>query len=209
MTVTAERRAKIDTWVYDVNDKREQSFLSESDAVRLGIVKSDLKGSTEEVIGRVSYLPKLNPPSNGIVSGNETQEEIDKRMKALINQFPSVLTDVTGKSQGEPIKIQLKSDMSPVIQALRRILMHYWERLRQELGKMKEEDIIKGPITIEEPGTFLSNLVIKDKKGRDRICVTLDCHAVNKAIYATHEPIPAPDELRHYLGAVTVFPHLI
>ena len=54
---------------------------------------------------------------------------------------------------------------------------------------MKEEDIIEGPITIEEPGTFLSDLVITDKKGTDRIGVTLGCEAVNKAIYATHEPI--------------------
>ena len=83
----------------------------------------------------------------------------------MINQFPSVFTDVTGRFQGEPIKIQLKSDMSPVIQPPRRVPMHYRERLRQELEKMKKEDII------EEPGTFLSNLVITDRKGTDRISV--------------------------------------
>ena len=168
--------------MYVVNDKREQLLLGESDAVHLGIVKLDLKGSTEEVRGRVSYIPKPNPPSNGIVSGNETQEEINRRMKALINQFPSVFADVKGKVQGEPIRIQLKSDMSSVIQPSRRVPMQYRERLRQELEKIKEEDIIEGPITIEEPGTFLSNLVITDKKGTDRIRVTLDCQAVNKAI---------------------------
>ena len=192
VSLTAERGAKIDTWVYVVNDKREQSLLGESDAVRLGIVKLDLKGLTEEVIGRVSYIPKPDPPSNGTVSGNETQEEINKRMKAMINQFPSVFTDVTGKFQCEPIKIQLKSVMSLVIQPPRRVPMHYGERLRQELEKMKEEDITEGPITIEEPGTFLGNLVVADKKGTDRIRVTLDCQAVNKAISATHEPIPTP-----------------
>ena len=138
VTLTAERGAKIDAWVYVVNDKREQLFLGESDAVRLGIVKLDLKGSTKEVMGRVSYLLKPNPPSNGIVSGNETQEEIGKRMKALVNRFPSVFTDVTGKFQGKPIKIQLKSDMSPAIQPPCKIPMHYWERLRQELGKIKD-----------------------------------------------------------------------
>ena len=115
-----------------MNDKREQSFLGESDAVRVGIAKLDLKGSTQEVMRRVSYLPKPNPPSNRIVSGNETQEKIDKKVKALINKFPSVFTDLTGKFQGEPIKIQLKSDVSPVIQPPRRVPMHYRERLRQE-----------------------------------------------------------------------------
>ena len=182
MTLTAERGAKIDTWVYVVNNKRQQSLLGESDAVRLGIVKLDLKVSTEEVIGRVSYTLKPDPPSNGIVSGNETQEEINKRMKAMINQFPSVFTNVTGKFQGEPIKIQLKSDMSPVIQPPRRVPMYYRERLRQELEKMKEEDIIEGPTTIEEPGIFLSNLVITDKKGTDRIHVTLDCQAEKQSM---------------------------
>ena len=65
---------------------------------------------------------------------------------------------------------------------------------------MKEEGIIEGPITIEEAGTFLSNLVITDKKDTDRIYLTLDCQAFKEVIYATHEPIPTPNELRHHLA---------
>ena len=65
---------------------------------------------------------------------------------------------------------------------------------------MLEEDIIEGPISIQEPGTFLTNLVITDKKSSDRICVTLDCQAVNNSIYATHKPIPTTKELRHQLS---------
>ena len=106
--------------MYVVNDKREQSLPGESDAVNLGIVKLDLKGATEKVMGRVSHLPKPNPPSNGIVSGKETQEKLAKKKEALINKFSSVFTDVTRKFQGEPIKIQLKLDVSPVIQPSRR-----------------------------------------------------------------------------------------
>ena len=64
---------------------------------------------------------------------------------------------------------------------------------------MISEDIIKGPIDIEEPGTFLSNLVITDKKGTDKLRVTLDCQEVKKSIYPTHEPIPKVEELRHEL----------
>ena len=75
-----------------------------------------------------------------------------------------------------------------MIQLLCKVPMHYRERLRQELGKMKEANIIEGPITIEKPGTFLSNLVITDKKGTGRICVTFDCQAFNKAIHATQVP---------------------
>ena len=71
--------------------------------------------------------------------------------------------------------------------------------LEAELKKMVQDDIIEGPIDIEEPGTFLSNMVITYKKDTDRIRVTLDCQSVNKEIYPTHEPIPSSEELRHNL----------
>ena len=106
---------------------------------------------------------------------------------------------MTGKVKGAPIKIQVREDAIPVIQPPRRIPLHYMERLEAELKKMKSEDIIEGPLDLEEPGTFLSNLVITDKKDSNRIRVTLDCQAVNKVIYPTHEPIPSSDELQHQL----------
>ena len=137
----------------------------------------------------VSYIPKSNPTSNEIVSGNETREEIDKKMQALINKFFSIFTDITGKSQGEPMKILLKADASPAIQPPCRIPTHYRDILREEFRKMKEEDIIEGPITNEEPGTFLSNSVITDKKDTHRIRVTLNFQAFNKLIYPTHKPV--------------------
>ena len=73
---------------------------------------------------------------------------------------------------------------------------------------MISEDIIEGPVDIKVPGTFLSNLVITDKKGTDKIRVTLDCQEVNKSIYPTHEPIPTVEELRHELRGSDRFPSL-
>ena len=126
----------------------------------------------------------------------------------IIKDFPSVFTDTTGRFRGEPIKIQVKSNAVPVIQAPRRIPVHYRERATAELEKMISEDIIEGPIDIEEPGTFLSNLVITNKKGTDNVRVTLDCQEVNKSIYSAHEPIPTVEELRHELRGSNRFPSL-
>ena len=197
VTLTAERGASIETWAYVVDDKREHSLLGESDAVRLGIVKLDLKGSSEEVIQKVDYLRKTD------VKGAKTEasetEIIEIKMNEIRKEFSDVFSDVTGKVKGAPIKIQVREDAIPVIQAPRRIPLHYMSRLESELKKMKSEDIIEGPLEIEEPGTFISNLVVTDKKDSDRIRVTLDCQAVNKVIYPTHEPIPSSDELRHKL----------
>ena len=197
--LTAERGAIIDTWVYIVDDKREQSLLGESDAIRLGIVKLDLKGADTEVVKKIEYTRKTNISQGDIVSGGETQAEIDANMKQLQNEFPDLFTDKTGKCEGPPIKIQVRKGAVPVIQPQRRIPLHYMDRLEAELKKMLEEDIIEGPIEIEEPGTFISNLVITDKKDTDRIRITLDCQVVNKEIYPTHEPIPSSEELRHEL----------
>ena len=120
-------------------------------------------------------------------------------MTGIIADFSSIFSNKTGKFKGQPIKIHVNADAVPVIQPPRRIPLQYVAKLKEEIEKMVKEDIIEGPISIEEPGTFLSNLVITDKKNTDRIRVTLDCQAVNKEIYITHEPIPTTEELRHKL----------
>ena len=50
VTLTAQRGAKITTWVYVVDDPKEQSLLGEEDATRLGIVRLDVLGAQEEVV---------------------------------------------------------------------------------------------------------------------------------------------------------------
>ena len=147
----------------------------------------------------MSFIPKESVSVNGNISGRETQQAIDKTMQDIIKNFPSVFTDTTGRFRGEPIKIQVKSNAVSVIRAPRRIPLHYRERAKPEFEKMISEDIVEGPMDIEESGTFLSNLVITDKKGTDKMWVTLDCQEVNKSIYPTHEPIPTVEKLRHEL----------
>ena len=202
--LTAERGAATETWIYVVDDKKEQSLLGEADAIALGIVTLDLKGSPPhksdaEVINKIEYGQLSFEAPGEIVSGGETQAEIDKNMKQIMKDFPKLFSDSTGKVKGPPIKIQVRDDATPVIQPGRRIPLHYMEKLKSELERMKREDIIEGPIEIEVPGTFLSNIVITDKKDTGDIRVTLDCQEVNKVIYPTHEPIPTSDELRHNL----------
>ena len=153
-----------------------------------------------EVMGNVSYIQKSQSNGNGrTVSGGETQADIYRNMKAITGKFPRVFSNRTGKYRGSQIKIQVKPHAEPVIQPPRKIPLQYLSRLKTEVNVMLHEDIIEGPVGVEEPGTFLSNLVITDKKGSDRIRVTLDCEDVNKEIYAMHEPIPTTEELRHQL----------
>ena len=184
--VQAENGAQITTWVYVVNDTKEQSLLGKEDALRLGIVTLNLKGAEEEIVGNISYHLKDK------ITVSKDQEEVQAKMEAIVKQFPEVFSDKTGKFKGDPIKIHVKPNAMPVIQPPRRIPLHYREKAKKEIMKMIEDDVLEGPIEVEEPGTFLSNLVITDKKGTD-------CQAVNKEIYPTHELIPTVEELRHEL----------
>ena len=110
----------------------------------------------------MSFIPKEPVSVDGIVSGGETQQAIDKKMQDTVNDFPTVFTDTTGRFRDEPIKIQVKSNAVPVKQAPGRIPLHYRERAKAVLEKISE-DIIEGPIDIEEPEMFLRNLVITEK----------------------------------------------
>ena len=157
----------------------------------------------------MSFISKQSASVDGIASGGETQQEIDKRMLDIIKGFLSVFTDTTGRFRGEHIKIQVKSNGVPVIQVPRRFPLHYRERGKAELEKMISGDIIEDPIDIEGPRTFLWNLVITDKTGTDKILVTLDCQEMNKSIYLTHEPIPTVEEIQHELRGSDRFSSLI
>ena len=55
---------------------------------------------------------------------------------------------------------------------------------------------------------FLSNLVITDKKGINKIQVTLDCQKVKQSIYPTHKLTPTVGELRPKLRGSDKFSSL-
>ena len=121
-------------------------------------------------------------------------------MQLILEQFPELFSNNMGKFKGDPIKINVRLNVNPVVQPPRRIPLHYVDRLHDEIIKMVDEDIIEGPQETEEPGTYISNLVITDKKwDPQRMRVKLDCQQVNKDIYQTHEPIPTTEELQNKL----------
>ena len=200
VTLQAKNGACIKTWVYVVNDKREQCLLGETDAIRLGIVTINLAGADKEVeiVNRITPFCK-----DDIVSHPPPFNE-----KALIESMPSLFTNKTGKYNGKPIPIQMPDNYYTQNKPERRIPLHYRERFMTELLRMKDEDIIEGPIEVEERGTIINNVVLTEKKETDQIRITLDCQTVNKQVYQTHEPIPTPEELRHEFAGSNCFSKL-
>ena len=58
VTLQAENGAEIETWIYVVNDKNEQSLLGKADAIRLGIVQLNHKGAETEIIKKYHSFQK-------------------------------------------------------------------------------------------------------------------------------------------------------
>jgi hypothetical protein len=126
LTLTAEAGAQITTWVFVLMDHKERSLLGKSDRERLGIIHLSPRGALTEVINQVSEIPKTEQLAI------DAFDEDPKQADIIFNEFPQLFSNQTGKFKGEPIKIHVKPDAVPVIQATRRIPMHYVNPLKKK-----------------------------------------------------------------------------
>ncbi len=201
----AQAGAVIATYVYISEDDSETSLLGKHDAERLGIVQINPRGSREEV-KRIKLCRKPDLEKEKIAKTPEEVKDSDKKMDELVEEFADIFQGI-GKYRGEPVKIQMTDNVLPIIQPPRRIPLHYIQPLKEHLAEMIEQDVIEGPLSEEEEGSWISNLVITDKKWegaheegrRTQIRANLDLRPLNTFVYQTHEPIPTPEELRHNL----------
>ena len=206
----AKAGAVITTYVYPSRDEKDTSLQGKKDAVRLGIVhinlegkKHEVKGDDEEMLGHVRQLKRKE-----LQEADQEEKRKDNRaeMDRIIQDHKELFEGV-GKYNGEPVRIQLEENVKPVIQPPRRIPLHYVQPLNDHLEELLKEDVIEGPINQEEQGTWISNLVITDKKWdkargpeeRVQIRANLDLRELNEYVYQTHTPIPTVEELRHEL----------
>ncbi len=120
----------------------------------------------------------------------------------LMEQYEDVFGEI-GCLQGEH-HISINSDVKPVIHPPRKIPISMLDKLKAELERMKQLDVIE---KIDEPTDWVSSLVIVEKpNGQIRLC--LDPRDLNKAIKRHHHPMPTVDEILSKLGGAKVFSKL-
>ncbi len=119
-----------------------------------------------------------------------------------MEQYEDVFGEI-GCLQGEH-HISINSDVKPVIHPPRKIPISMLDKLKAELERMKQLDVIE---KIDEPTDWVSSLVIVEKpNGQIRLC--LDPRDLNKAIKRHHHPMPTVDEILTKLGGAKVFSKL-
>ncbi|MGH0159873.1 UNVERIFIED_CONTAM: hypothetical protein FKN15_038442 [Acipenser sinensis] len=101
----------------------------------------------------------------------------------------------------EPYHIQIKTDVMPVVHAPRKIPITLTDKLKRELERMEELEVIA---KVDKPTEWVNSVVIVEKtNGSLRVC--LDPRELNAAICRQHFQIPTVDELTSKLAGSTWF----
>ena len=144
----------------------------------------------------------LNRPetSNAEVHATATQQTTPLTPSDLASKFPKVFSEKTGLLAGS-YHIRLDATQQPVQHAPRRVPVALREKVKQELEKLNEEDIIT-PVT--EPTKWISSMVeVVKPNGKIRIC--LDPRDLNQAVQREHYPLPTIEDISTRLEGAKVF----
>ena len=203
VVMTNLKGMKINSMVYVVKGQKE-SLLGQSDGVRLGILSINPEGSKPgELVHKMTVVKKEPVKKTGIISGGETQMQIEAKMSKLLGEFKPLFEGI-GKARIAPIHIYTKKGRKPVAQKQRTVAHHYLEPLRKHLDELLTGDVIEGPLGSEHASGWVSNVVITGKKydagaseeERSKIRVNLDMRLMADVIQTPHFPIPTPEQLR-------------
>ena len=189
-----------------------ESLLGEIDGKALGIIKISATGDPpDEEIARVRVdqahrnlslpgtahrnLPLPETTHRNLALPKKTQ--IMQNMEELIKGFPNLFKGI-GKAKVPPVHFTVKKGAKPVTQKLRPVPANLMSKLKENLDKFVDEDVIEGPLGPEHGTGWLHNLVITTKKwDPSKIRVTLDTRALNKVLEKGEYPIPTAEQLRH------------
>lgn len=130
---------------------------------------------------------------------NEHLSSNNINLQDLLNKYQNVFEGL-GCLPGE-YHLTINSDVQPRVDAPRKIPFALHNRLKKELEKMEELNVI---VKVTDPTPWVSSLILVEKKnGQLRIC--LDPRNLNKAICRSHYPIPTNDFVRSKLHGASYF----
>ena len=198
---------------------QNKSLLRQEDAIALGIIQMNpdrhkltkehaprpstrddtrLRSRSPEPVRYITPETLRDPKEEGIVSGGQTQTEIDANMDRITTEHTAVFEGM-GRAKVDPIHIQVKEGDRPVTQGKRRI--HLRKAILKKLKEMKEHDLIEGPLPARECKGWLSNMVVTKKKwDSEEVRINIDTKRMNSALVPTKIPIPTPEQLRHKMA---------
>ncbi|XP_033731751.1 uncharacterized protein K02A2.6-like [Pecten maximus] len=118
----------------------------------------------------------------------------------LEKQYPDVFQG-EGKFKGDKLHLQIDSSVPPVKLPVRKQPLALKERVKGELDRLVEKDII---IPVNEPTDWISSIVVVTKpSGKVRLCI--DPQPLNKALKRNHYSMPTLDDILPDLTKARIF----
>ena len=109
-----------------------------------------------------------------------------------------------GKLKGFQARLHVHEDVQPVAQPPRRVPLHVWKKLEEQLLNDEKLEVIE---KTEGPTPWVSPVVVVPKKeGKVRVCV--DMCQVNKSIKRERHVTPTSKEVINALNRAKVFSKL-
>ena len=123
------------------------------------------------------------------------------RQQSVFEQYPSVFQGEIGKISDFKHEIKVNRDISPVVNAPRRVPIAIKEKVKTKLDEMTDLGIIA---KVTKPTPWVSSMVIVEKQDKSlRIC--LDPLHLNKAIKREHYQLPTIEDVSSKLAGARYF----
>ena len=213
LSATLENRngARHQAVVYVINSQLAEPLLGDADAKALGILKIDANGSLSHQADTVGGIVDSLEASGIAVKTSRTEnQDVTKEeqgtIQKIVEKHPRAFQGV-GLLKDVEVKLNVDSTVAPVAAPYRPIPLAYQERLSAHLKELREEGKIEdvGP---HEECTWISNVVITEKKEPGQIRMNVDMREANKAIQRTPRHVTTVQEMRHMLAGAVRFSEL-
>ena len=177
-----------------VANVKSEPILGSKASIQLGLIKriysvNHGEKPTARVNSNNGAKPTVNPTAQS-----------DKDSLAILNEFDDLFHGI-GCLNVPDHHISLKNDAQPIIYPPRKVPEALKPRLKAELQRLQENDIIA---SVDEPTDWVNPIVCVEKSdGTLRIC--LDPKELNKSIRREHYELPTADEISAKLAGAKYF----
>ncbi|CAB4013811.1 Hypothetical predicted protein [Paramuricea clavata] len=105
----------------------------------------------------------------------------------------------------KPYHIELDPEVSPVINAARKVPVAIKGRLKLELEEMEKQGVIH---KVDRPTDWVNSIAIVENPGTERLRICLDPKHLNEAIRRKHFQLPTVEEIASRISGAKVFSKL-
>ncbi|XP_055842401.1 uncharacterized protein K02A2.6-like [Episyrphus balteatus] len=152
-----------------------------------------VKENVATVLGKFDCV-RLGLVHRNVGTVNQIQDESDHIIKSIPKEFNKLFKGL-GCLEGE-FNLKIDTEVMPVIDAPRKIPFQLHDKLKTELDRMEQNEVIA---RVNCPTSWVSSIVLVEKAdGSLRLC--LDPRNLNKALQREHYPIPSIEYIKSKLS---------